>query len=927
MAGEFVAGSIVSHIVLNTSQWEDSVKRVNADQKEMGGMSDKTARKFRKVGTAMTVAGGIIIGSLAAQISKASDAEETFSKFGTVFEGAFGQASIAAENLAANYGLSELKSKDLLAATGDLLTGMGANSAQALDLSEKTQQLAVDLASFTNFSGGAEGASRALTKAMLGERESLKSLGIVVSEAMIKQKLMEKGQQNLTGQALMQAKAYATLEIATDQSKNAIGDFARTSGSFANQQRVLQARLEDLRVEIGTQLLPIATKIVSKFAEIVTKVTDWTKKNPGLTNTIVKITAVVGGLLVTLGPILIILPKIMTGFGAIAKLVPALVGGVGALGKAFVFLATNPIGLLILALGALVIGYMKVKAAQDKANESAMTADEVNRKYMEKLKGAALQAGMTAAEFYDLAKAYDNNAAALGNAIRKGEEGVEIQKSLAEVGAESAEVYNEQKATMELSVPTMKDFNAALGDIGTTTESTAEKQKAWIDYINSLGLQTIKEKGDRVNELEGYLEILHEQYKQGTIDIDTYRTAIETTEKEIKDLSTIVVDTAIPAARDWGVAITEAMDGGISKTQEFTGAVEEETTKVETRWDGMWTNIESKSASIFSDMLSGTVSFGDGFKGILGTIKQGFSDTLGDMLAEFTTKFLKGLLSGATDAISGLGDTIGSAIGGLFGGGGEGGGEGGGGIGGLIGGGGGGIISPWTTIAAGLGGMLGGMLGGGKDTHYLKGIRENTWKVWKETGNVVNNVDKIKWTTWEIRDLTVHTMIPIMDSIKKSFWQANLQIDAIKRAAWKRNNILRRIAQGGAGGGGGEKPAPGAGGGGGGGGDTAMAPGAGGGSSPGTTPTIPTTPPPTIPEGPTAGGGGGGNEPGTEPRPGGRKPKVEANIFVKNVFKFENQIDPNFTIKYVEKKVFPIMLRFLNSNQFLTAMKEALGVS
>ena len=918
MAGEFVAGSIVSHIVLNTSQWEDSVKRVNADQKEMGGMSARTAEKFRKTGRAMTVAGGIILGSLAAQISKASDAEETFSKFGTVFEGAFGQASKAAENLAANYGLSELKSKDLLAATGDLLTGMGANSAQALDLSEKTQQLAVDLASFTNFSGGAEGASRALTKAMLGERESLKSLGIVVSEAMIKQKLMEKGQQNLTGQALLQAKAYATLEIATDQSKNAIGDFARTSSSFANQQRILQARIEDLRVEIGTQLLPIATKIVSKFAEVVTKITDWTKKNPGLTNTIVKITAVVGGLLVTLGPILIILPKIMTGFGAIAKLVPALVGGVGALGKAFVFLATNPIGLLIVALGALVIGYMKVKAAQDKANESAMTAAEANRKYMEKLKGAGIEAGMTADEFDELAKAYDDNAAALGNAIRKGEEGVEIQKSLAEVGAESAEVYNEQKAAMDITVPTMEDFNFAMQAIDGSTVGASNK-------INSLLIPGVVSLNARLGDLNAQLEGGVITWDEWAEQSGEAREKIAKLEAGLDDLDMAIEETDffIDELSDGTDVLAGVFESLGMTAPEDIGKIKTATKEQKTLWDQMADGMQTKWATTAGQIISGATSLKSGLKGIWGSMKQQFADVLGSMVAKFTTDFLGGILSSITGS---AGSSIGGALAGLFGGGGGGGaGGGGGGIGGLIGGVGG--ASPWGMLAAGAGGLLGSLLGGG-DKGILKQIKDNTWKVWKETGNVVNNVDKMKWTTWEIRDLTKHTMIPIMDSIKKSFWQANQQIDSIKKAAWKRNNILRRIAQGGAGGGTAPgAPAIGGGGGGGGGGDTAMAPGAGGGSSPGTAPTIPETPPPSIPETPTAGGGGGGNEPGTEPRPGGRKPRVEANVFVKNIFKFENQIDPNFTIKYVEKKVFPIMLRFLNSNQFLTAMKEALGVS
>ena len=85
-----------------------------------------------------------------------------------------------------------------------------------LTSSVAVNSLASDLSSFTNYTGGAEGASQALTRAMLGERESLKLLGIVIREEDINVKLAAKGQKDLTGNALNLAKAQATLEIATE---------------------------------------------------------------------------------------------------------------------------------------------------------------------------------------------------------------------------------------------------------------------------------------------------------------------------------------------------------------------------------------------------------------------------------------------------------------------------------------------------------------------------------------------------------------------------------------------------------------------------------------------------------------------------------------------------------------------------------------
>ena len=103
------------------------------------------------------------------------------------------KAEDTAKTFRQSFGLSRKAAKQLLGDTGDLLVGFGFTEDAALDLSKKVNELAVDLASFTNFSGGAEGASLALTKALLGERESIKSLGIAITEADLKKFAADQG--------------------------------------------------------------------------------------------------------------------------------------------------------------------------------------------------------------------------------------------------------------------------------------------------------------------------------------------------------------------------------------------------------------------------------------------------------------------------------------------------------------------------------------------------------------------------------------------------------------------------------------------------------------------------------------------------------------------------------------------------------------
>ena len=125
----------------------------------------------------------------AAAIKTASDLEETSSKFDVVFKDISKSADDAFKDLRNNFGLSSRASKELLGNTGDLLTGFGFTQKAALNLSKEVNKLAVDLASFTNFSGGAKGASDALTKALLGERESVKALGISILEEDVKKQV------------------------------------------------------------------------------------------------------------------------------------------------------------------------------------------------------------------------------------------------------------------------------------------------------------------------------------------------------------------------------------------------------------------------------------------------------------------------------------------------------------------------------------------------------------------------------------------------------------------------------------------------------------------------------------------------------------------------------------------------------------------
>jgi len=285
--------------------FDRAMKKAQKNLKKFGKNVQRTGQNLT---TGLTLP---IVGLGAASLKLASDFEQTDSKFKTVFSSIQAEAEQTAKVFSESFGLSDLAAKKLLSDTGDLLVGFGFTEQSALDLSKQVNELAVDLASFTNFSGGAEGASAALTKALLGERESIKSLGIAITEADLKEFAAQHG---LVFKELDRvAKAQLTYQLALKQSSKAVGDFERTSHTFANQMRIAKAELTDAAISLGEHLIPMAQKAIRFFRELVDKFNSLsasTKKS--IVNWALLIAAI--------GPILIIIGKISIGISSLIPL-------------------------------------------------------------------------------------------------------------------------------------------------------------------------------------------------------------------------------------------------------------------------------------------------------------------------------------------------------------------------------------------------------------------------------------------------------------------------------------------------------------------------------------------------------------------------------------------------------------------------------
>jgi len=223
------------------------------------------------------VAGGVGLG---VAIKLGSDAEEMQGKFNVVFEGMTQEMEKFAKKLANDVGRSINDVKSQMAEFQDVLLPIGFAADAAGDLSKEMTQVAIDLASFNNKSDAQ--AANAVKKAILGENEMLKDLGVVVKQADVKQRLFEKGQRDLTGSALKQATALATLELITEGSASAMGDAARTAGSFANRLKGMTGAFKDLGADIGSAFLPALANIAHQVTLLIRKIQPRVKEIAGM---------------------------------------------------------------------------------------------------------------------------------------------------------------------------------------------------------------------------------------------------------------------------------------------------------------------------------------------------------------------------------------------------------------------------------------------------------------------------------------------------------------------------------------------------------------------------------------------------------------------------------------------------------------------
>lgn len=258
-----------------TKPYRDEVENVKkqtaAATKQVERQTVRIANAWKKAG--LVIASVLSIGAIAAFGKSCIDLGSDLVEVQNVVDVTFGslnrQVDAFAKNAISQFGLSELSAKKMMGTYGAMAKSFGIAGEAGYQMSAAITGLTGDVASFYNLS--TDEAYTKLKSIFTGETESLKELGVVMTQTALDQYALNNGFGKTTAKMTEQEKVMLRYQFVMAQLSDASGDFARTSDSWANQVRVLTLRFESLKATIGQGLINAFTPVIQVINTIISK--------------------------------------------------------------------------------------------------------------------------------------------------------------------------------------------------------------------------------------------------------------------------------------------------------------------------------------------------------------------------------------------------------------------------------------------------------------------------------------------------------------------------------------------------------------------------------------------------------------------------------------------------------------------------------
>ncbi len=175
-----------------------------------------------------------------------------------------------AQNAADQFGLSETMAKRYAGTFGAMATSFGFAENEAYQMSTTLTGLAGDVASFYNITQ--DEAYTKVKSVFTGETESLKDIGIVMTQDALDAYALAQGMSVTTANMTEQEKVALRYRFVLDRLSLAQGDFANTATSWANQTRILNLRIQSIKASLGQGFINLFNPIIIQVNALLKKI-------------------------------------------------------------------------------------------------------------------------------------------------------------------------------------------------------------------------------------------------------------------------------------------------------------------------------------------------------------------------------------------------------------------------------------------------------------------------------------------------------------------------------------------------------------------------------------------------------------------------------------------------------------------------------
>lgn len=237
--------------------------------RSIGNSFRNVVSRINAVKLAITAAIAGIIKFASSCIELGSDLAEVQNVVDVTFTSMSSRINKFANDAITTFGLSETVAKKYVGTLGAMAKSFGFVGDELYEMSTTLTGLTGDVASFYNLS--TDEAFTKLKSVFTGETESLKDLGVVMTQTALDNYALANGYGKTTSQMTEQEKVALRYKFVLEQLSDASGDFANTADSWANQTRVLSLQFDQLKASIGQGLINIFNPVLKVINTVISK--------------------------------------------------------------------------------------------------------------------------------------------------------------------------------------------------------------------------------------------------------------------------------------------------------------------------------------------------------------------------------------------------------------------------------------------------------------------------------------------------------------------------------------------------------------------------------------------------------------------------------------------------------------------------------